>query len=92
MKNDKKKSHSKKVRAKKVRISPKANNEVFFVESYDRTPPPLDVFQCDLCENYILEERYHCKVCEDYDLCPACMEKKQHEHDDFEIVAPDKEE
>lgn len=79
---------------RRVRISPKSQNQVFFADSYDRTPPEIDVFNCDICQKYILQERYHCNICEDYDLCKGCAtgEDKKHEHDDFEVILPPSEE
>ncbi|XP_071497309.1 CREB-binding protein-like [Diadema antillarum] len=37
------------------------------------------VYTCNECKHHV-ETRYHCSVCEDYDLCPICYEKLTHEH------------
>lgn len=53
------------------------------------------MFQCDGCNQYILQNRFHCKLCEDYDLCKTCVESNtanEHEHEDFEVILADKEE
>jgi len=100
MKDHAKKDHKAKKAHKKVRISPKYKNQVFFADTYDRTPPPIDVFECDggSCKNkYILNKRYHCQKCADFDLCHECatgddMAKHEHSLSDFEIILPDKEE
>lgn len=42
-------------------------------------------FVCDECESGILEERYHCKTCSDFDLCKSCYSKTSHPHE-FEFV------
>lgn len=73
-----------------MRISPKNTNQVFFADAYDRTPPALDVFQCDECNKYILKERHHCTTCQDFDLCQDCAATSKHVHrDDFEIIRED---
>uniref|UniRef100_S4RJD3 histone acetyltransferase n=1 Tax=Petromyzon marinus TaxID=7757 RepID=S4RJD3_PETMA len=37
------------------------------------------VYTCNECKHHV-ETRYHCTVCEDYDLCVACYKTKGHEH------------
>ena len=38
-------------------------------------------YECDECKMLpIVGSRFHCLVCEDYDLCGKCMDSKQHEH------------
>lgn len=37
------------------------------------------VYNCNLCKNQIIT-RYHCTVCEDFDLCTVCYKDKGHEH------------
>jgi hypothetical protein len=68
-----------------VRFSPKKKS--YLADDYDRTPPELDVFDCDGCAIKILGDRHHCQQC-DFDLCPNCAPKvkMQHEHDEFEII------
>ena len=42
-------------------------------------------FVCDGCEEEIIGDRYHCKSCEDFDLCVSCYQEIKHPHD-FDIV------
>ncbi|XP_028841231.1 CREB-binding protein-like isoform X2 [Denticeps clupeoides] len=37
------------------------------------------VYTCNECKHHV-ETRWHCTVCEDYDLCQACYTTKSHEH------------
>ncbi|XP_063054379.1 histone lysine acetyltransferase CREBBP [Engraulis encrasicolus] len=37
------------------------------------------VYTCNECKHHV-ETRWHCKVCEDYDLCINCYNTKGHEH------------
>ncbi|XP_061666260.1 histone acetyltransferase p300 isoform X2 [Syngnathoides biaculeatus] len=37
------------------------------------------VYTCNLCKHHV-ETRFHCTVCEDYDLCITCYNTKGHEH------------
>uniref|UniRef100_A0A8C4NJB1 histone acetyltransferase n=1 Tax=Eptatretus burgeri TaxID=7764 RepID=A0A8C4NJB1_EPTBU len=37
------------------------------------------VYTCNECKHHV-ETRWHCTVCEDYDLCVACYKSKGHEH------------
>ncbi|XP_064419383.1 histone acetyltransferase p300 isoform X2 [Latimeria chalumnae] len=37
------------------------------------------VYTCNECKHHV-ETRYHCTVCEDYDLCITCYNTKSHEH------------
>ncbi|XP_043945276.1 CREB-binding protein [Protopterus annectens] len=37
------------------------------------------VYTCNECKNHV-ETRWHCTVCEDYDLCVGCYNTKSHEH------------
>ncbi|XP_062873052.1 histone acetyltransferase p300 isoform X2 [Trichomycterus rosablanca] len=37
------------------------------------------VYTCNECKLHV-ETRFHCTVCEDYDLCIACYKTKGHEH------------
>ena len=82
--NDKETKKSKKrVRNKRVRFSPK--KKTHRADDYDRTPPELDVFDCDGCGIIIIGNRHHCKLC-DFDLCSTCVPQVQHEHDEFEVI------
>ena len=73
-----------------MRFSPK--KETYIADNYDRTPPPLDVYDCDGCGMKILEERYHCKLCDDFDICKDCAtgsnEKVNHIHNAYDVVIP----
>uniref|UniRef100_A0A673APD9 histone acetyltransferase n=1 Tax=Sphaeramia orbicularis TaxID=375764 RepID=A0A673APD9_9TELE len=37
------------------------------------------VYTCNECKHHV-ETRFHCTVCEDYDLCITCYNSKGHEH------------
>ncbi|XP_058875041.1 histone acetyltransferase p300 isoform X3 [Acipenser ruthenus] len=37
------------------------------------------VYTCNECKHHV-ETRFHCTVCEDYDLCITCYSTKRHEH------------
>lgn len=39
-------------------------------------------FTCNACDCHLttVDERWHCTVCEDYDLCADCAKDKTHEH------------
>uniref|UniRef100_A0AAY4BVY9 histone acetyltransferase n=1 Tax=Denticeps clupeoides TaxID=299321 RepID=A0AAY4BVY9_9TELE len=37
------------------------------------------VYTCNECKHHV-ETRFHCTVCEDYDLCAKCYNTKGHEH------------
>ncbi|XP_078519251.1 CREB-binding protein [Lissotriton helveticus] len=37
------------------------------------------VYTCNECKHHV-ETRWHCTVCEDYDLCVNCYNTKRHEH------------
>ncbi|KAG5853974.1 hypothetical protein ANANG_G00032550 [Anguilla anguilla] len=37
------------------------------------------VYTCNECKHHV-ETRFHCTVCEDYDLCITCYNTKGHEH------------
>ncbi|XP_044158251.1 histone acetyltransferase p300 isoform X1 [Bufo gargarizans] len=37
------------------------------------------VYTCNECKHHV-ETRWHCTVCEDYDLCITCFNTKTHEH------------
>ncbi|KAI5087532.1 histone acetyltransferase p300 isoform X7 [Silurus meridionalis] len=37
------------------------------------------VYTCNECKHHV-ETRFHCTVCEDYDLCITCYKTKGHEH------------
>ncbi|KAM4631752.1 CREB-binding protein [Discoglossus pictus] len=37
------------------------------------------VYTCNECKHHV-ETRWHCTVCEDYDLCVSCYNTKSHEH------------
>ncbi|PIO23829.1 hypothetical protein AB205_0221260 [Aquarana catesbeiana] len=37
------------------------------------------VYTCNECKHHV-ETRWHCTVCEDYDLCVNCYNSKNHEH------------
>ncbi|KAJ8263930.1 hypothetical protein GJAV_G00143190, partial [Gymnothorax javanicus] len=37
------------------------------------------VYTCNECKNHV-ETRFHCTVCEDFDLCITCYHAKGHEH------------
>ena len=37
---------------------------------------------CDICSQSInFSEKYRCKICKDFDLCPSCFKAKGHEHE-----------
>lgn len=38
------------------------------------------VYTCNVCKNHLVESRYHCTVCEDYDLCKNCYLSENHMH------------
>ena len=39
------------------------------------------VYKCNKCGNMLIEMRYHCSVCDDFDLCIPCYEQRGgHEH------------
>ncbi|XP_035231399.1 CREB-binding protein-like isoform X1 [Stegodyphus dumicola] len=38
------------------------------------------VFVCNKCHKYI-EGRYHCPICDDFDLCVSCYGKEGHNHE-----------
>ena len=44
------------------------------------------VYTCNKCKNQ-MENRYHCTVCEDFDLCIGCYEKTGHEHKMEKLMA-----
>lgn len=37
------------------------------------------VYTCNSCKSHV-ETRYHCTVCDDFDLCVPCHEKEGHPH------------
>lgn len=39
-------------------------------------------YYCNLCsnENPIKGKKLHCKICENFDLCEKCFDKKGHPH------------
>nr|1TOT_A Chain A, CREB-binding protein [Mus musculus] len=37
------------------------------------------VYTCNECKHHV-ETRWHCTVCEDYDLCINCYNTKSHTH------------
>lgn len=37
------------------------------------------VYTCNSCKSHV-ETRYHCTVCDDFDLCIQCNEKERHPH------------
>ncbi|EDV20569.1 uncharacterized protein TRIADDRAFT_60973 [Trichoplax adhaerens] len=37
------------------------------------------VYTCNNCSNHV-ETRYHCSICDDFDLCLSCYDKFGHEH------------
>ncbi|XP_043932430.1 histone acetyltransferase p300 isoform X2 [Protopterus annectens] len=48
------------------------------VELHTQSPDRF-VYTCNECKHHV-ETRYHCTVCEDYDLCITCYNTKSHEH------------
>ena len=90
-----KKSTSRSPRKSKrvVKFSTPETSQVFLAMWYDRTPPELEVFDCDGCAMKILGERHHCTQCGDFDLCHECAPKlvpsHQHPKGSFEIIPPD---
>lgn len=38
------------------------------------------VYTCNVCKNHLVESRFHCTVCEDYDLCKNCYVTENHMH------------
>ena len=37
-------------------------------------------YDCDLCDDEILGNRYHCGTCDDFDICESCNTKHGHSH------------
>ncbi len=37
------------------------------------------MYTCNTCQKSV-ETRYHCTVCDDFDLCVACYQKDGHPH------------
>lgn len=38
------------------------------------------VYTCNKCKRHVLDTRYHCTECDDFDLCAACYQKEGHPH------------
>lgn len=38
------------------------------------------MYNCNVCKINLAESRYHCTVCEDYDLCKNCFITENHSH------------
>ena len=38
------------------------------------------VYTCNTCKRHLVETRYHCTQCEDFDLCVACYQRDGHVH------------
>lgn len=38
------------------------------------------VYTCNTCKRHLVETRYHCTQCEDFDLCVACYQRDGHIH------------
>lgn len=38
------------------------------------------VYTCNKCKRHVVETRYHCTECEDFDLCSSCYQKEGHPH------------
>ena len=38
------------------------------------------IFKCNKCSSPIETTRYHCTVCDDFDLCSNCQSKNVHTH------------
>ncbi|KAI1304968.1 CREB-binding protein [Halotydeus destructor] len=38
------------------------------------------VYTCNKCKRNLLETRYHCTECDDFDLCVSCWKTEQHPH------------
>ena len=46
-------------------------------------------YECDCCHSGpILNLRYHCEACPDYDLCEKCFELGMHEHPSSHRLTP----
>ena len=53
------------------------------------------IFKCNKCSSPIETMRYHCTVCDDFDLCIPCFDSKgghEHKMDKLQCVASDKKE
>lgn len=38
------------------------------------------VYTCNKCKRHVVETRYHCTECEDFDLCSSCYQQEGHPH------------
>ncbi len=38
------------------------------------------VYTCNTCKRHLVETRYHCTQCDDFDLCVACYQRDGHHH------------
>lgn len=38
------------------------------------------VYTCNTCKRHLVETRYHCTICDDFDLCVACYQRDGHTH------------
>ena len=38
------------------------------------------VYTCNKCKRHVGDTRYHCTVCEDFDLCATCNKEEPHPH------------
>jgi hypothetical protein len=79
---------------KTATFAPEESNHVFTVlspDSHDRKSSPLDLFHCYCCQEYILGDRFRCKLCEDFDICQDCKESNEHKHNDFKVIPKDTE-
>eukprot|EP00045_Choanoeca_perplexa_P010099 m.100980 g.100980 ORF g.100980 m.100980 type:complete len:180 (-) comp15151_c0_seq2:1187-1726(-) len=62
-----------------VTWSPKLISELVEMHSstdYDRSLISADSYACDGCSYYITGDRWHCTMCDNYDLCEACYQDK----------------
>lgn len=59
-------------------------------ECMDAVPPSEVIhigFQCNLCHNTIIDSRYQCLNCVDYNLCSKCEPKSRDMHHPLHIFA-----
>lgn len=38
------------------------------------------LYTCNNCKRHLVESRYHCSICDDFDLCLTCYNKENHIH------------
>ena len=43
------------------------------------------VYTCNTCKRHLVESRYHCTVCDHFDLCVACYQYQGHTHPMYKL-------